>query len=139
MLLKLILLHIFLTTFSLVSFAHELEIKYTANAGVKISSGKQTVLIDTLFGPHGFFNSLDEEAFSALIMQGADVVLSTHAHSDHFGAKRTSQFLRKNLKSNFIGTPEMLPPLDEDIDSAQLASASLNQFQSQGFDFKLLK
>ena len=124
---------ILLTTFSYISLATELNIEHVANAGVRISSGDQTVLIDALFGPHKRFNSLSDEDFTPLIRQGADIALATHAHSDHFSSKRTLAFLKQNPETLFIGTPQVLELLDKNNVSSQLASESLIEFQSKQF------
>jgi len=120
-------------TNSLNLFAADLTIEHVANAGVKISSGEKTVLVDALFPPHKRFNSLNDENFSELTMQGADVIMATHTHSDHFGVSRVSTFLKKNTKSLFIGTPQTLKKLEGKADTYQLTSESLAAFQSKLF------
>jgi L-ascorbate metabolism protein UlaG (beta-lactamase superfamily) len=134
-----LLTFIFISIFTRVSLAAELVLEYTANAGVKVSSNEKVVLIDSLFGPHHFFNALNEKNFNSLITQGADIALSTHAHSDHFSAKRTAQFLNKNKGAIFIGTPEMLVGLDEDAISDQLQLAALTGYQSKVFSHQDIK
>ncbi len=124
---------IWLSVFTQTSLASELLLEYTANAGVKITSGQKTVLIDSLFGPHDFFNALNESEFNTLVSQGADVALATHAHSDHFSGKRTAQFLKENQHALFIGTPEMSVPLGSNIASEQLETVSLTGYQSKRF------
>ena len=113
--------------------ASELVVEHIANAGVKISSGGKSVLVDALFGPHDYFNSLTDEEFVALSRQGAEVALATHKHSDHFGANRITAFLLRNSATQFIGTPESLKMLDHASIQGQLHSAPLT-----GFDTKVL-
>jgi len=131
--LKNITYFLLLSLFSSVSLGTELVIEHIANAGVKISSGNKTVLIDALFGPHKRFNSLSEKAFTQLTKQGADVALTTHRHSDHFGAKRTSNFLKHNPDTLFISTPQVLKKLAGKVASPQLRTESLAAFQSKLF------
>ncbi len=130
---KNIIIFVLLFTSSLNLFATDLTIVHVANAGVKISSGDKTVLVDALFGPHKRFNSLNDENFTQLTMQGADVAVTTHTHSDHFGANRVSTFLKKNPKTLFIGTPQALKQLEGKVETHQLISESLIAFQSKLF------
>jgi len=121
------------------SMASELSVEHVANAGVKITSGGKSVLIDALFGPHSRFNYPSDKHFARLSQQGADVALATHAHSDHFGANRVSQFLNDNPSTLFIGTPDMLQQLKDKASLSQLTTASLSQFQSKTFEHNNIK
>lgn len=86
------------------STASEMKVEHVANAGVKISSGGKTILIDALFGPHSHFNFLTDEAFKTLTDEGADVAFATHAHADHYGADRAAAFLKGSL-THCLSTP----------------------------------
>ena len=117
----------------------KLVVEHIANAGVKISSGQHSVLIDALFGPHSYFNSLDDKEFSTLSKQGADIAMATHAHSDHFSAKRTSAFLAQNPSAIFIGTPEMQEPLAGSTAGRQVLTPTLDDFQTREYSHNKVK
>lgn len=130
---KSLLLAITFAFSSLATTADDLKIEHVANAGVRISSGDQVVLIDALFGPHSFFNSLDEDAQKELTEQGADIALSTHAHADHFGADRTAEFLEANPQTLFIGTPRMMELLKGKVRAHQATTEPLPVYGSRIF------
>ena len=67
---KHILLILTLSSYCQTLSADELKVEHIANAGVKISSAGQVVLIDALFGPHKRFNFLNEEDFNKLTKEG---------------------------------------------------------------------
>ncbi len=119
--------------FSHISFATELKIEHIANAGVKITSQDQVILIDALFGPHGRFNSLNNTDFNEFIQQEVHIALTTHAHSDHFGKNRTLSFLKQNPNTLFISTPQVIEQIKEQVQTSQLATATLTSFQSKTF------
>ena len=136
---KHILLILTLSSYCQTLSADELKVEHIANAGVKISSAGQVVLIDALFGPHKRFNFLNEEDFNKLTKEGADIALATHIHADHFGIKRTAAFLDKNPQTLFIGTPQILTSLEGEVTSAQLVSEVLTDFQSTRFTHNDIK
>ncbi|KZX01580.1 hypothetical protein JL49_04240 [Pseudoalteromonas luteoviolacea] len=131
--LKNIIIIMVLCTFSKISLATVLNIEHVANSGVKISSGEKSILIDALFEPHKRFNSLNEEENTQLTLQGADVVVATHVHSDHFGNNRVANFLNKNPKTLFFGTPQTLTRLEGKVTPSQLRTESLTAFESKLF------
>ena len=131
--LKNIIIIVTLCTFSNISLATELLIEHVANAGVKVSSGDKSILIDALFSPHKRFNSLNDEEYTQLTLQGADVAVTTHVHSDHFGVNRVSNFLRNNPKTLFVGTPQALNKLEGKAASSQLLTERLTAFESKLF------
>ncbi len=126
----------FCASFNSVVNAQQLVVEHIANAGVKISSGDRTVLIDALFGPHQRFNSLNEKAFSELIEQGAQVVMTSHYHSDHFAGKRARQYLRANEETMFIAPPQVLDYLSDLGNLPFLKGPQLTDFQSTKFSHK---
>lgn len=113
--------------------ASDLLVEHVSNAGVKISSGDQTVLIDALFGPHSRFNFLNAMQFSELSEQGADVALVTHYHSDHFGEKRVLEFLEKNPDSLFIAPPQVLSFLEGKTSSKLSEEPYLTNYESRHY------
>lgn len=133
--LKNIIIIVTLCTFSQISLATQLIIEHVANAGVKISSADKNILIDALFDPHKRFNSLNEEEYIQLTLQGADVAVTTHTHSDHFGVNRVSDFLRNNRKTLFVGTPQSMSKLEGKVPSSQLNTEKLTGFESKRFKY----
>lgn len=128
-----------LAVFAPSAMASDLKVDHVANAGVRISSGDKSVLVDALFGPHDFFNFLNEEDFNALIKEGADVAMSTHAHNDHFGTDRTAAFLNGNPQSLFLGTPRMLELLDGQVKPSQVATETFRKYGSKVFNHRGIK
>jgi len=118
---------------SLSSEPEKLIIEHVANAGVKIISGDKVTLIDALFGEHSRFNFLNEQEFTQLSNQGANLALTTHAHSDHFHPKQTTQFLQRNEETLFVSTPQAVKHLGEITKTADIMSPKLSGFQSQKF------
>ena len=111
-------------------YATKLTVDYVANAGVKLTVDDKVVLIDALFGPHQQFKSLTAQEFDLLTHQRADVALATHKHSDHFGAKRTSSFLKYNAKALFVGTPESVDQIKELPNLKQIKTFNFSKYQS---------
>jgi len=132
--LKNIIILLTLSVFLKPLLANELIIEHVANAGVKISSGDNTILIDALFAPHKRFNSLNDDENTQLALQGADLVIATHSHSDHFGADRVLNFIKKNPKAVFFGTEQTLNKLEGKAPSSQLLTESLSGFESKRFN-----
>ncbi|WDD97106.1 MBL fold metallo-hydrolase [Thalassomonas actiniarum] len=117
----------------------ELVVEHVANAGVKIVSGDKVTLIDALFGPHSRFNFLDEQEFKRLSGQGADLALTTHAHSDHFHPQQTTAFLKENEETLWVTTPQTIKHLGRITDSAHIISPELTGFESQHFSHESIK
>ena len=121
------------------STATELKVEHVANAGIKISSGGKTILIDALFGPHSHFNFLTDNEFKTLTDEGADVALATHAHADHYGADRAAAFLNGSPNTLFIGTPRMHTTLKGKAKAEQVATTELSEFGSKTFSHRSVK
>lgn len=124
---------LFTALFCLKSQANQLVVEHIANAGIKISSGKQVVLIDALFGPHHRFNSLSDEDYAQLVEQSATAVLTSHYHDDHFGAPRAKQFLDANPDTLFVSPPQVMEMFQHNIDHPLLHAPLLSGFQSARF------
>lgn len=124
---------------SLSASAKDLIIEHVANAGVKISYGDKAVLVDALFGPKTYFNTLNDNEFAALVAKGADISLSTHNHHDHFTAKRVADFLQGNPKAIFVGTPEMGAALHGSVSKQQIRTPALETGESHSFNYRGIK
>ncbi|MEE8583685.1 MAG: MBL fold metallo-hydrolase [Acidobacteriota bacterium] len=87
-----------------------LEVLYLANAGVLIRSGGQSVLIDGLFRPYRFYAHLPAEQSQALEAAqapfgGADLILVSHIHGDHFHPQSVSNYLSRQ-EGSILATSE---------------------------------
>jgi L-ascorbate metabolism protein UlaG (beta-lactamase superfamily) len=94
------------------------RLTYLANEGVMLSSPRGRVLIDALFGdglpeyavlPHPLRDSLERAAGD---YGGPALVLSTHAHRDHYDSAAVGRYLASNPDAVVIGPPGV-PPHDE--------------------------
>ena len=93
------------------------RLSYLANEGVMLSSPRGRVLIDALFGdglsdyavvPHPMRDSLERAAGD---YGGPALVLSTHAHRDHYDSAAVARYLASNPDAVIVGPPG-LPPHD---------------------------
>ena len=116
--------------------ANSLTVDYIANAGVKLTAGDKVVLIDALFGPHNHFKSITAEQFDELTHQRADIALATHKHSDHFGAKRVTSFLKYNLNTLFISTPESVQQLKKVPNLKRVKTYNFEGYHSQQTSYR---
>lgn len=105
-----IFLILFVATFSLLYSTNKssihvpVSIKYLGNMGVVITSGDTKILIDALHKDYGSdYLQPDEKLQKEIINFGADILLCTHVHHDHFNEFLTSQYLFKNKNAVFIG------------------------------------
>jgi L-ascorbate metabolism protein UlaG (beta-lactamase superfamily) len=69
------------------------RVTFVDNSGFLITVGDQKVLIDALFEGFPRFN-------------GADLILATHNHADHFSAELVQQYMQNNPKTVFISTKQ---------------------------------
>jgi len=87
-----------------------LELRYIANEGVMLSSGKQKVLVDALFSkPHPNYNAPAKEILKKILagqppFDNVTLVLVTHNHGDHFEAPLAAKFLA-NQPGAFLAAP----------------------------------
>lgn len=96
------------------------EVTYLANEGVMLRGAGGVVLIDALFGeglpeyptvPPPLRDSLE----GARGFDGPALVLTTHAHRDHYDSAAVARHLRSNPSARASGPPEpgtAPPPLD---------------------------
>jgi L-ascorbate metabolism protein UlaG (beta-lactamase superfamily) len=102
----------------------EVEVTYIANEGFLIAAGAKKVLVDALFpglpGYQAVKGALGSRLESAQApFDGVDLVLATHEHADHFGAREVARFLRSS-PALFVSTPEALEQLREIAPSSDL-------------------
>ncbi|GAB5381178.1 MAG: hypothetical protein Alis3KO_16310 [Aliiglaciecola sp.] len=119
--------------FSVNVSANQLVIEHIANAGLKLSSGGKTVLIDAIFGPHDRFNSLNDNEFLELVNQGADAVLVSHIHDDHFEQSRSVQFLTSNPGTLFLAPPQTAHSVKANIEHSRLRDPELKNYESRPY------
>ena len=77
-----------------------LEVLYLANEGVLIRTGEQSVLIDGLFRPYRHYAHVPAEQSQALEAAqapfgGADLILVSHIHGDHFHPQSVANYLKR--------------------------------------------
>ena len=88
-------------------------VSYVANHGFMISNGPQKVMIDTLFTTNGdTYACPSDELLKGMItesgpFEGANMLLTTHGHGDHFNAKLTAKYLNNNPKALWICPQEV--------------------------------
>lgn len=96
------------------------EITYLANEGFLLQVGETKVLIDALFPGIRGYPEPSEELRRALSsgrspFDGVDLVLATHFHGDHFGAREVSEYLRANPGAQFISTEQAVEALVKEV------------------------
>ena len=123
-------LFVIYTSFTHLTHASSLVIEHVANAGVKVSSGDKSILIDALFGPHFRFNSLNNDDYATLVEQGAVAVMTSHYHSDHFGGKRAVRFLEKNPETLFIAPPQAYEQMANQVEHNLIKAPQLEKYHS---------
>ena len=94
------------------------RLTYLANEGVMLSSPQGRVLIDALFGdglpdyavvPHPMRDTLERAAGD---YGGPALVLTTHAHRDHYDSAAVARYVASNADAVVVGPPR-LPPHDD--------------------------
>lgn len=104
-----------LLSLSLFLAVPQVQVTYLANEGVMLASPRGRVLIDALFGdglpeyavvPHPSRDSL-ERAMGTY--GGPALVLSTHAHRDHYDSAAVARYLASNPAGTAIGPPGTAP------------------------------
>ncbi len=103
----------------------QMQITYTGNAGVLLTSGEDKVLIDSLQNhTNNFWVRLPQPDLDAMIdgvapFDSVDFALVTHNHPDHFNSTRVRSFLGNNPDASFIGPPQVrsvLGPHEQSLD-----------------------
>ncbi len=94
-----------------------LHLTYIGCEGVLVRSAGASVLIDGLFGPaarpYGVppAAALESLRHARPPFDGADVVLATHFHGDHFDAGAVADYLRASPATRFVSTPQAVDRL----------------------------
>ena len=117
-----------------VSQEEEVIITHIANSGFLIESGETKLIIDSLFtAPEmGFavpFTIMDDMKEAKKPFNKLDIILVTHAHSDHFDAELVAGSLANNKKATLITPPESVVELQE--------SEAYDNFQEQIISFDI--
>jgi len=92
------------------------EITHLANEGFLLVAGEDKVLVDALFpGLRGYPRvpeplRADLEAAEAPF-DGVDLILATHFHGDHFGAREVARHLEAST-ALFVSTPDAIEKLE---------------------------
>jgi Predicted Zn-dependent hydrolases of the beta-lactamase fold len=81
-----------------------LQIKYLANCGLLVKSGKSSVLIDALNNDNSLFDMIDRETERAMIEgtgEWSDItaIAYTHRHDDHFDYGKTLEFMKNHRET----------------------------------------
>ncbi|MBL8232624.1 MAG: MBL fold metallo-hydrolase [Bryobacterales bacterium] len=90
----------------------DLRIAHIANAGVMVSCGEESALVDALFreGVEGYETHLPEQREQLETARApydrVRVILATHRHRDHFDAQAVARHLKQNGKALFAGTAQ---------------------------------
>lgn len=87
------------------SYAQDLRIEPTFNAGAALQCGAERVYLDTFFaGLDGYQKPTAAELERLMAMPGPVLVLSTHAHRDHWDVEVLAKLLGRNARAEFWGT-----------------------------------
>jgi len=90
--------------------AADLRITYVGNAGYLLEADGRKILIDALLGSYqSQYVQLPREIQIRLEnaespFDNVDLVLATHYHHDHFGARSVGRYLLSELKAQFVST-----------------------------------
>jgi len=94
---------------------NEVEITYLANEGFLIRSGRFKVLIDAFVGDsHSGYEALPPDMLAKLVnaqppFEGSSIViLTSHAHKDHFQVEYAEQFMLNSPGPAFISSRQVI-------------------------------
>jgi len=103
---------------------NEVEITYLANEGFLLRSGKLKVLIDAFVGePYGGYESLPPDMLAKLTaaappFDGTSImVLTSHAHKDHFQPKLVEEFLLQSPGAAFVSSTQVVNTLAKNAEN----------------------
>ncbi len=122
----------------------ELVMRYTANAGVIVSSGPSNVIVDTFFArTFGRFHVLDREMHKAIYSRQLPLALATHIHGDHFSPGPVIGYLNSNPNTTFASSEQVIKQLkgkvrDRQIISTKLDKAETFEFEKHGMTVTML-
>jgi L-ascorbate metabolism protein UlaG (beta-lactamase superfamily) len=87
----------------------EVEVTYIANEGFLVKVGDKKLLIDALFGNREFkwCEIPNKETMNSILknegdFKNTDLIVTTHAHIDHFYPSYVSEHLSNNMHGKFI-------------------------------------
>lgn len=116
---KTIIIFLLLTYITLTSYAQQkkAEVTYIGNAGFMIKIGDKKILVDALFkGFEGDYNlpeQIQEKLNNAQApFDDVDLILVTHAHSDHISADMVQQHMKNNPNAFFASTKQTVDALN---------------------------
>ena len=97
--------------------AEGVEVTYLANEGFLLAAGDEKVLVDALFPGLQGYPRVPGELRKKLDrgdapFDGVDLVLATHFHGDHFGAREVGEFLDSSA-ALFVSTPDAVELLEK--------------------------
>ncbi len=89
-----------------------MHVTYLGCEGVLVRSDAGTVLIDGLFGAEAIPfavpapSALEDLRHARPPFDGADAVIATHYHGDHFNPGAVADYLRASPRTRFVSTPQ---------------------------------
>lgn len=107
----------------------QMEVTYTGNNGVMLSSGGNKVLIDSLQDHlNSFWIRLPQTDLQKMIagdapFDGISYALATHNHPDHYSRTPVLNFLSNNPQATFIGPPQVRSSLGAHPQSLEISPA----------------
>lgn len=125
----------FLSFSSAIAAEDKLVVRYTANAGVILSSGPSSVLIDTFFSrTFGRFHALEREEHKSIYSRQIPLALATHIHGDHFSSGPVIGYLNVNPNTLFASSEQVIAQLKGKVKERQLISAKLDNAGTMTFE-----
>lgn len=104
---------------------------HIANEGLLLTHGNRKVLIDALFGDYGAGFARPADSTQRKLEQArppfdsVNVVLVTHRHGDHFGAREMTLHLQANRAAALVAPVQVIDSLRQYAPARQLPSARL--------------
>jgi L-ascorbate metabolism protein UlaG (beta-lactamase superfamily) len=121
------------------SLAGNLAIEHLDNAGIKITTDNQTVLIDALHSPSHRSTTVEKATLKQLPSTSADIVLVTNASSEHFSPKLVSGFMLNNPDAILIGTQKVVRKMHGMFNKHRTMSPKLRRFESVKYQYAGIK
>lgn len=107
------------------------SITHLANEGVLLTAGNRKILIDALFGDYGPAFARPADSTQRQLEQArppfdsVDVVLVTHRHGDHFGAREMALHLQASPTATLVAPSQVIDSLRQYAPARQLPPARL--------------
>ncbi|QNV40700.1 MBL fold metallo-hydrolase [Rothia amarae] len=100
-------------------------IKYSHSC-IRLQNNNKTLVLDP-----GNFSEVEEA------LEGADFILITHAHPDHFEAEKVAAFLEAHPETELYAPQAVIDDLKDKAKDAKLHNAEAEEsFSLEGFDIK---